>query len=233
MSARKKQEEKGVRQNMITQSTVIDKGFTKAMIKKLLPSPIERPNPNYKKAAPMKLYVESDVLKVMETDEYKEEWEKAQKRKTSALKAVETKKENLKKEMQEIGESIEVINLPKAELIEKALKNHETYLIERYERELEYLENRRDKYEEYCEISKELDYLKNFGLRKPSEEAMQRIIVNYIRHELTTYDYELGMLEKRIGKDEAYRVLKKAILRKIALEYPDYKTECESQIQTI
>jgi hypothetical protein len=33
MSARKKQEEKSVRQNMITQSTVIDKGFTKAMIK--------------------------------------------------------------------------------------------------------------------------------------------------------------------------------------------------------
>ena len=110
MSARKKQEEKGVRQNMITQSTVIDKGFTKAMIKKLLPSPIERPNPNYKKAAPMKLYVESDVLKVMETDEYKEEWEKAQKRKTSALKAVETKKENLKKTSFKKAENLPKIN---------------------------------------------------------------------------------------------------------------------------
>lgn len=158
---------------------------------------------------------------------------KSTEKKNISPKSGRNKKENLKKVIREIGESIEVINLPKAELIEKALKNHETYLIERYERELEYLDNRRDKYEEYCEISKELDYLKNFGLRKPSKEAMQRIIVNYIRHELTTYDYELGMLEKRIGKDEAYRVLKETILRKIALVYPEYKTECESQIQTI
>lgn len=45
---------------LITQSTVMEMGFTKAMIKNLLPEPITKPNPIYHCAAPMKLW-EKDI----------------------------------------------------------------------------------------------------------------------------------------------------------------------------
>ena len=38
----------------ITKSAIMEMGFTKSMIEKLLPEPTEKPNPYYKKAAPMK-----------------------------------------------------------------------------------------------------------------------------------------------------------------------------------
>lgn len=233
MAVKTSQDEKRIYKKMITQSTVIDMGFTKAMINKLLPPPIERPNPYYKNAAPMKLFVESDVLNVMESAEYKTELEKAKKRKAAAQKGTETKKENLKNLLKEIAETIDVEILSEKELIENTLEKQKAYLIEKKEHDLLYLEDRRDKYEEFCKVYDELNHLKSVGLHKPSEEALARMVVNYIRHNLTTYDYDLYVLRHKAGQDEAYKVLKTAVLRKIALAYPKYKDECEHQIKEL
>ena len=69
---------------MITQSTILAMGWTKTMIKNLLPEPTERPNPHYKCAAPMKLWEQGKVLEIMETEDFKRALEKASKRKNSA-----------------------------------------------------------------------------------------------------------------------------------------------------
>ena len=61
---------------MITQSTILAMGWTKTMIKNLLPEPTERPNPHYKCAAPMKLWEQEKVLEIMETEDFRKalEW---------------------------------------------------------------------------------------------------------------------------------------------------------------
>ena len=81
---------------MITQSTILAMGWTKTMIKNLLPEPTERPNPHYKCAAPMKLWEQDKVLEVMETENFKKALEKASKRKDAAKSAVKTKEKRLK-----------------------------------------------------------------------------------------------------------------------------------------
>ena len=64
---------------MITQSTILAMGWTKTMIKNLLPQPVEKPNPHYKCASPMKLWEKEKVLEVMETEDYQKALEKANK----------------------------------------------------------------------------------------------------------------------------------------------------------
>ena len=71
------------RSKMIAQTTVTSMGWTKAMINKLLPEPELKDNPNYRSAAPMKLWPEALVRSVMETEEYRMEKEKADRRKKS------------------------------------------------------------------------------------------------------------------------------------------------------
>ena len=55
------------KKKMISQKTVIEMGWTKAMIAKLLPEPTLKPNPNYRSAAPMKLWIEEEVIAAMQT----------------------------------------------------------------------------------------------------------------------------------------------------------------------
>ena len=43
---------KNQKAEMITQSTILEMGWTKSMITKLLPEPILKPNPHYRSAAP-------------------------------------------------------------------------------------------------------------------------------------------------------------------------------------
>lgn len=60
------------REKMVCQATVLEMGWTKDMIARLLPEPTLRPNPyGAQKSAPMRLWREADVLACMETEEYK------------------------------------------------------------------------------------------------------------------------------------------------------------------
>lgn len=61
--------------------------------------------------------------------------------------------------------------------------------------------------------------------------ATDRIVVNYIRHQLT--EYEEILVEKIngiVGTQEAYIILKTRILNLIAEKYPQFKVECDLQI---
>lgn len=193
---------------LINQTTVIEMGFTKTMIKKLLPAPIEKPNP-HNKAAPIKLFEKDTVEKVMQTEEYKAEYEKAQKRKTAASKAVKTKEETLLQEMSEIVKSIKIKVIPEERLITRAIADYNAHQQEK---------------------SGEL-YFTKVKAEDLTEETLNRLIVNYIRHKLTTYDRNLLNLNGRTGKQKGYIDYKEAILQQIALAYPKYKEECQRQIE--
>lgn len=77
---------------MIAQKTILSMGWTKAMIDKLLPEPELKENPHYWRGAPMKLWPEALVKSIMETEEYRTEKEKADRRKKSMQNVAETHK---------------------------------------------------------------------------------------------------------------------------------------------
>lgn len=72
------------REKMICQSTILEMGWTKSMISRLLPEPVLRKNPYSSQKPPMKLWREADVLACMETEEYKALHAKAEKRSRTA-----------------------------------------------------------------------------------------------------------------------------------------------------
>lgn len=72
-----------------------------------------------------------------------------------------------------------------------------------------------------------------FRFQRPNDDTLNRWCVNYIRHQLTTYDNELYNLIGKIGRDDAYENFKKAVLEKIAEKYPKYADECKRQIRKI
>ena len=184
---------------MITQSRIIEEyGWTKSLISKFLPDPVLKANPHYRKAAPMRLWDEDTVKQVMTTSEFQDAMEKANKRKKSASKAVETKYSNMNHSVQLFIDSITIKVLSDEELKTKALKAKQEW------------------------------YLKN--AYTANEETINRWIVNYIRHNLVSYDNFLGSIDGKVGSVEAYPEVKIAVLEKIANTYPKYKDECERQI---
>ena len=200
------QEEKEKR---ISQSTVIGLGFTKTMIDKLLPPPVLVKNPHYKSSPPMKLWLESEVMEIMQTAEYQREKEKADKRRSAAKKAVATKTNNLSRQIDNMIDSIRIKIIADDVLVSRTIKFKQNWF-----------DAHRDEMENYMVI-------------KPgsiNDLTLQRWVVNYIRHQLTIYEAGLSTIEGKTGSTEVYQKLKIAVLNRIAVAYPKYKEECERQI---
>ena len=194
----------------ISQGTVLDMGFTKTMIKNLLPEPELKPNPHYRCAAPMKLWLESDVRSVMETDAYREALVKAEKRKASAHKAVETKKLDVQKLLEDLISSITVAKIDEKRLVDETLS---------------------EKNDWYEFLDSERGYFHGRVHRDSVDKGtLVRWQVNYVRHNLCNYDHNLYMLAGKIDKASNYRNLKNETLKKIAEVYPSLKEECYRQM---
>ena len=195
----------------VTQTQVLEMGFTKTMIQNLLPEPMFKENPHYRHAAPMKLWNKDEVKKVMQTEEYRVAWEKAKKRKAaskkSAKKTLETKRANTEKLVEEMKNLISIEVVAEKELIEQTLEAKNLWY--------------------FWHGKGEIDR------RTLDNATLKRWIVNYIRHELISYDCDLYQLHGRVGKDEVYVKYKAAVLEKIAEAYPKYAEECQNQIEDI
>lgn len=195
--------------SQLTQTQLLEMGWTKNMIKTLLPPPTLRPNPMYKKAAPMKLWDEMDVKSIMETDAFTVEKVRAERRRLASQKAFLTKTDNLRNEIAKAIQTISVVIIPEDRLYRQTLKSKQSWYDSSY---LSY--NNR---EYRCAASAD-------------KNTIERWIVNYIRHELTTYDSGLNLLNNKTGKFEIYPELRNAILLKIAEAYPLHKDECFRQM---
>lgn len=209
-----KMKKEEVKEKMLTQSKIINEyDWTKTLIKKFLPKPKLVPNPHYRSAAPMQLWKEADVKEVMKTPEFKEAFAKAKKRKASASKAVDTKKDKLKEQKTKFLNSIHIKILSDKTLRKKALKAKREWY-EQKEFESGY-------YMEPSEIP---------NVNNTDESTMQRWVVNYIRHNLVKYDNFLEKIHGKVGVHDCYVDTKVIILQKIAEAYPSYAEECRRQI---
>ena len=199
---------------MITQSTILAMGWTKTMIKNLLPEPTERPNPHYKCASPMKLWEQGKVLEIMETEDFKRALEKASKRKNAAKSAAKTKENLLLNEINKLVENIEIKVIPDDKLIKKTVAA-------------------KNLWNSYQDDMRGTFYEHRVNCNNIDDYTLARWIVNYIRHNLVKYDQTIENLKGKIGKDKAYFVFKKAVLDKIASEYQKYAAECQKQAEAI
>jgi hypothetical protein len=58
-----------------------------------------------------------------------------------------------------------------------------------------------------------------------------RVVVNFLRHQLTCYEAELRLLRLKLPSGEGYWVLKGKVLLAIAAAYPWLRRECELQLK--
>jgi len=114
------------------------------------------------------------------------------------------KKDRLLREVQ--GSTIEVPSLPRHELINLACGHYNEMAIERD---------------------------KPFWATPNSQRTfLDRICVNYLRHELSDYEPELHSVYGKVGATAARFEIRRKVYRAIAATYPDLAEECERQIQT-
>lgn len=193
----------------LTQSEILGMGWTKSLIEKYLPDPTLKPNPRYKKAAPMKLWNRQDVLDAMDSEVFKAAMEKASKRKAAAEKACATKVKKTVEEMTALGNGLTIKIIPDDALRQRTLRAKQNWAIQH--------ENF-----EFIPCASDI-----------TPETMERWIVNYIRHNLVKYDTALERLYGKCGRYEAYPEFKRIVLEKIAAAYPMYAEECKRQIGQI
>lgn len=61
-------------------------------------------------------------------------------------------------------------------------------------------------------------------------EFLERLSVNYIRHNLTTYDTALEEVAGRVGIADAVKAIRRKIYEAIAARYPELAEECSRQM---
>ena len=122
-------------------------------------------------------------------------------RRKSSEKMVETKKDNLLIQISEFPISVEII--PRYELVPLVIDDY----------------NNRNYYKDYL------------TLRDLDQSTLERLTVNYIRHNLTEYEDHLYTIGDQVGKKEGARLLKEITNNCIGESYPDLTRECALQLR--
>lgn len=74
------------------------------------------------------------------------------------------------------------------------------------------------------------DYCCRSASRGSDELFLERITVNYIRHNLTGYDAKLFAQKGKIGGGEAVQIIRRRVFEEIAFAYPHLADECDRQM---
>lgn len=177
-----------------------DRGWTDTHIKTFLPEPDQLArNPFSRKAAPMKLYSLERVLQVEATPEFRKAKEASRTRQIAARERALAKK----KEAVAVAESLPLrINPEPWPVVRQKAIEH---------------------------FNKRLKRSQSPASLKTVKHRLDRLTVNYLRHQQTSYEDELKAFKGVVGVGEAYLVVRRRILDLIAEAYPDLAEECERQ----
>ena len=156
----------------ITKTDLISiRKWTDRLIKKYMTVPDTiKKNPHYGRASEMKLYKISRVESIEKNEQFLIDFQKTILRRKSSAKMVETKKDNLLIQISEFPISVEII--PRYELVPLVIDDY----------------NNRNYYKDYL------------TLRDLDQSTLERLTVNYIRHQLTEYEYHLYTIGDQVGK---------------------------------
>jgi len=193
----------------VSKSTLKSRGWTDKSIESFLTKPDKTANnPYYKSASPMKLYLTSRVLVAEQSRAYIAFQNVSNKRKASSLKATQTKKNQLLQRIK--GCKIELEQKSPTEVKQDAIVSYNDFKEQMcWEREHEYTP----------------------ATENSDDEFLNRITVNYLRHNLSNYDDQLAAIFGRVGVGDAYAILNEKIYAKIAETYPHLREETEKQLK--
>lgn len=180
------------------------RGWTDSLISKLLGAPDEtRRNPYYLSSPPQQLFLRRRVEAIEATAEFQDALEVTQKRRQAAKAAAEKRRERTL----DAAEAIDIV-VPKLErdkLIDRACKAY----------------NGRKLFEnDFVSADSTSD-----------QEFLDRICVNYIRHELTKYDSDMTSMQNLVGAAEARDIIREQVYYEISYVYPYLAKECRRQLR--
>lgn len=204
-----------VKEKQVCLKTVRSMGFTDSLIRDLLPEPRLVENPRGRRFSKMKLWKKKDVDNAMLSETFIATQKKREKRVAGAKKAVQTKTDKLMNEVEKQVANIKVTVIESEELEKKTIEAKQNW---------------------YNRIESRYWYIEDYCYSPPAamadKETLTRWKVNYIRHNLTSYDDELLSLYGRTGKGKAYLKLFGEVMNKIAEAYPSLAEECKNQVES-
>lgn len=186
----------------LTKSEVKSRGWTDKLVEQFLPEPDEiKVNPIYKCASPMKLYNISRVKRIERTKKFQTALEESRGRRSGAKKAVATKLDKTRAYLDSLN--IEVPKLSWAKLRKNACDSYNDH---------------RWSFADFEPANRDSD-----------EHFLHRIMVNYLRHEMSSYEMNLGEVFGKVGVSEAYLEINRKIYDAIASQYGSLEEECKRQ----
>jgi len=189
----------------ITKEELKARGWTDSMIKLLLGNPDDTVKDPYYGNDTIKLYLVKRVSKIENSAVFFRLMGMSVERREAMRKVARMEEKEILKYIDSIEIKVEKVDMKKIKKL--AIKEYNIH-----QAEVDHVEN----------MILDEKYLDNAFL--------SRIMVNYIRHNLTSYEDLLEELRGKEGKYEAYMKLKNKILEKIAEVYPELKEECNRQM---
>ncbi len=178
------------------------------MIKKFLgDADAEKDNPMYRSAPPMKLYAMARVLAAESEESFIAQKLKAESRSKTMKNVANLKKQELLEQIDHMTFRIKVI--PEESLLKNAIRSYNDF------HEMIGMERN--------------NFSFDYATQKSDKTFLERIEVNYIRHNLTQYDTALETMAGRIGVHEAVVKIKFMILDAISEKYPYLSAACTLQ----
>lgn len=157
-------------------------------------------NPHYRSAAPMRLYSLERVERAERAEKFQHFKEAKERRREAGIRGAETKREALWNRI----DSLTVV-VPRIEdYLQKACDHYND------------LWERRGRYDKHAFLG-------------DGEAFLERIAVNYIRHEVSDYEERLRSVYAEVGADEARLLIAGKVLDAIAEAYPELAEECARQ----
>lgn len=186
-----------------------ERGWTDSMVKRFLGEPDHlRDNPRYRSAAPMRLYAENRVVAVEASEEFLVAKQRGVRRSAAGTKAANTRREQLMAQVAEM--LVTVRRLAPDKLLQNAIRHYN---------------KRKAEYALDCE---DFDY----QLAGPDSDSafLQRIQVNYARHQLSQYDHHLEETAGKTGVVQAVGLIREKVYAAISQAYPYLAEECRRQL---
>lgn len=177
-----------------------ERNLTPALIRDFLGAPDRTAvNPYYRSGPQMKLYLLDRVTAAEQTPEFRASLERAMKRKISAKGAAQVRHAKTLQDAAAIV--VRVQQLPIAEVRAAAIRSYNDHNMFRNKR----------------------------AYADDDPAFLDRITVNFIRHELSYYDNHLFEQRRKIGAREAAALIKETTLSTIADVYPELFDEAMRQ----
>ncbi|MFG1704771.1 hypothetical protein ACFLIM_16415 [Nonomuraea sp. M3C6] len=187
-----------------------ERGWSPTMIRKMLDPPdLLRPNPVFRSASPMRLYETERVMLAERSESFAVLRAGATRQSEAAKAAAERRRGETLAGVEEVRIAIPVLEW---DVLARRAVDHR---------------NRRDAERAWDRV----DHIpKPARLKEVDGPTLRRWMVNYLRHNLTAYDAELGQLFGKVGRAEGSRLLQRRIYAAIAEAYSVLAEECRRQL---